>query len=191
MLQIGPIAVPGYALDISSSGTTTQDFEGIRILNRNANAAQIVSAGILFAVTNSLGLTFSKIASAEDAVSDDANSSLVFYTGAGTGSAPTEKMRIRSGGNVQLGNAGGNLLIGGSVGATAARTLALSNAATAPSNSVDLCHLFSADTNGAGTAGLAAWQEAAPYAGIGVASTHKIPTKWNGTTLYLLATTVA
>ncbi len=86
----------------------------------------------------------------------------------------------------------GNVGIGTAVfGTSAAKCLALTNSATAPSNSADIAHLYSADANGAGTAALAIWQEYAPYAGISVASTTKIPVVVNGTTYYLLATTVA
>lgn len=83
----------------------------------------------------------------------------------------------------------GNLLIGGSVGATAAKTIALSNSATAPTTTADLTHLYSADIS-AGNASLAIFQEQAPNAAVGVASTHRLPITINGTQYAVLLTTV-
>ena len=92
---------------------------------------------------------------------------------------------------VRITTPGGNLCVGvTSAGTSGAQTLALTNTATSPSDSVDMAHLYALDAAGAGTAALALWQEYAPYAGVGVASTHKVPVVVNGTTLYLLATTV-
>jgi hypothetical protein len=87
---------------------------------------------------------------------------------------------------------GGNLLFGGigAGGGSAANCLVLSNTSTPPTASVAMAHLYSSNGNGANTACLSIWQEYAPYAGIAVASTTKIPARANGTTYYLLATTV-
>ena len=60
---------------------------------------------------------------------------------------------------------------------------------TQPSATVDLVHIGGKDI-AAGQRCLSVYQEYAPYAGIGVASTHKIPMYYNGAAYYLLATTV-
>jgi len=88
----------------------------------------------------------------------------------------------------------GNILLGPTPpvtcpGLNAVGTLCMSNSATAPANSVDLCHLYCAD-NGAGHATLAVYAEEVPVASVATASTHKIPILWNGTLYNLLATTV-
>lgn len=82
-----------------------------------------------------------------------------------------------------------NVLIGGSVGATAAKTVALSNSATAPTTSVDLVHLYSADIS-AGNASLAIYSEGAVNAAVAVVSTHRYPVTINGTQYAILLTTV-
>ena len=111
------------------------------------------------------------------------------FIGAGPASA-TRNWSLGVDGNAQV---LGNLVmgVGISAGTNAVKTIALHNGATAPVASVDLAHLYAKDGAGAGTACLALYQEYAPYAGIGVASTHKIPIVANGVTYYLLATTVA
>jgi hypothetical protein len=74
---------------------------------------------------------------------------------------------------VQAGNSkfNANILVGGAIGATAAKTIALSNSATAPTTTVDLCHLYSADI-AVDRATLAIFTEEAVTADIGLASTH-------------------
>jgi hypothetical protein len=73
-----------------------------------------------------------------------------------------------------------NVLIGATAaGASAAATLVLSNSATAPSASADLCHLYCAD-NGAGHATLAIWCEEDVVAAVGAASTEKLPILFKG-----------
>jgi hypothetical protein len=103
------------------------------------------------------------------------NGFLSFSTTAAT-SAMTERMRIDS---------AGNLIIGNTVaGTTGAKTLALSNSATAPTASADLCHLYSAD-NGAGHATLAIYCEEV-VAAVGVkVTTQVLPVFINGTLKYL------
>jgi hypothetical protein len=87
-------------------------------------------------------------------------------------------------------NTSGNVGIGTTVfGASAAKCLALTNAATGPTASADLCHLYAKDIS-AGNAALAIYQEAAAIPASGVASTHKIPITFNGVTMYLLASNV-
>jgi hypothetical protein len=83
----------------------------------------------------------------------------------------------------------GNVLVGGSVGATANRTVALSNSATAPTTSVDLVHLYSADIT-AGHASLAIYSEETVNAAVAAASTHRLPITINGTQYAILLTTV-
>lgn len=82
-----------------------------------------------------------------------------------------------------------NVLVGGSVGATAAKVVALSNAATAPTTSVDLVHLYSADIS-AGHASLAIYSEEVVNAAVAVASTHRLPITVNGVQYALLLSTV-
>lgn len=87
----------------------------------------------------------------------------------------------------------GNILLGstGTINSAARGVMALHNAATAPNAAdADLVHLYCADV-GAGQATFAVYQEYAPYAGVAVASTTKIPHIVNGITYYVLATTVA
>ena len=84
----------------------------------------------------------------------------------------------------------GNVGIGTTVfGATAAGVLALGGTATAPTTSVDLVHLYGEDIS-AGNRALAVYQESAVIAAAGIASTHKIPVRWNGTTYYFMASNV-
>jgi hypothetical protein len=84
----------------------------------------------------------------------------------------------------------GNVIVGANAaGATAAGVLALGGAATAPTTSVDLVHLYGEDIS-AGNRALAVYQESAVIAAAGIASTHKIPVRWNGTTYYLMASNV-
>ncbi len=106
---------------------------------------------------------------------------LKFHTG-GT-LAANEAMRVDGSQNVLIGAT--------TVGASAAKCLAFGVAATPPGASAGLAHLYAANGNGANTACLSIWQEYAPYAGVAVASTTKVPHRVNGTTYYLLATTVA
>jgi hypothetical protein len=84
----------------------------------------------------------------------------------------------------------GNVIVGATAaGATATGVLALGGTATAPTTSVDLVHLYGQDIS-AGNRALAVYQESAVIAAAGIASTHKIPVKWNGTVYYLMASDV-
>jgi hypothetical protein len=85
----------------------------------------------------------------------------------------------------------GNIVVGNvtAAGATAAGVLALGGTATAPTTSVDLVHLYGEDIS-AGNRALAVYQESAVIVAAGIASTHKIPVKWNGTVYYLMASDV-
>lgn len=84
-----------------------------------------------------------------------------------------------------------NIILGAAVcGATSNNVLGLSNAATAPTSSVDLAHLYAVDCAGAGTAALALYQEDGVRTVVAGASTNSIPVVFNGTTYYLLCTTV-
>lgn len=86
----------------------------------------------------------------------------------------------------------GTVILGAtSAGANAGKgVLALSNTATAPTGSADLAHLYSADCAGAGTAALCIYQEDGVRTAAAVLSTNSIPCMFNGTTYYLLCTTV-
>ena len=105
-----------------------------------------------------------------------ANSTIRFQTG-----GANTRMMINSSGNVGIGTT--------VLGATAAGVLALGGTATAPTTSVDLVHLYGEDIS-AGNRALAVYQESAVIAAAGIASTHKIPVRWNGTTYYLMASNV-
>jgi hypothetical protein len=108
--------------------------------------------------------------------------------GIGTAS-PVGLLHVAGTGDVIF-NQSGNVGIGTTVfGATAAGVLALGGTATAPTTSVDLVHLYGEDIS-AGNRALAVYQESAVIAAAGIASTHKIPVKWNGTVYYLMASNV-
>jgi hypothetical protein len=84
----------------------------------------------------------------------------------------------------------GNVIIGATAaGATAAKTLVLTNSATDPTTSADLAHLYAKDIS-AGNAALAIYAETAAIVAAGIASTHKIPIYYNGTVYYLMASDV-
>jgi hypothetical protein len=93
----------------------------------------------------------------------------------------TPGMVLTTSGNVGIGTT--------DFGATAAGVLALGGTATAPTTSVDLVHLYGEDIS-AGNRALAVYQESAVIVAAGIASTHKIPVRWNGTTYYLMASNV-
>ena len=81
---------------------------------------------------------------------------------------------------------GQNLVLGATAaGATAAKCLALTNAATAPSASADLVHLYSADI-AASRATLAIWQEEAVAADIALVSASSLTVYINGTRYKLM-----
>jgi hypothetical protein len=81
----------------------------------------------------------------------------------------------------------GNITVGSLVaGATANKTIVLSNSATAPTTSVDLVHLYGSD-RAAGAAALSVYQEAA-VEDIGANAADKlIPVRWNGVNYKILA----
>lgn len=94
----------------------------------------------------------------------------------------TETMRFDTNSNICVGVTG--------VGTSGTKVLGLGSG-TAPSSApADMVQLYSVDVS-AGNCVLGIYQEMAPYAGVAVASTTKIPLKVNGTTYYVLATTVA
>jgi hypothetical protein len=104
-----------------------------------------------------------------------------FFISTGNNALPDIKLYVTSDGNVGIGTT--------VFGATAAGVLALGGTATAPTTSVDLVHLYGQDIS-AGNRALAVYQESAVIAAAGIASTHKIPVKWNGTVYYLMASDV-
>lgn len=82
----------------------------------------------------------------------------------------------------------GNLQLGSDVvGTAAAKTLALTNAATPPTTSADRVHLYAQDLPVSGNASLAVYAEAPVIAAVGLLSTHKIPVRYNGVVYFLLA----
>jgi len=96
-----------------------------------------------------------------------------------------------------LGNLGfkvttsGNVVVGAAVaGTTAAKCLALSNAATAPTTSADLVHLYAVDLS-AGNATLGIFTETAVAVDASRASTHSLKCVINGTTYRVLLSDAA
>ncbi len=86
----------------------------------------------------------------------------------------------------------GNFLLNTTAAGTSAVAVFAIKTGTAPSTvPADVVQIYSSDSAGAGTGAVSVYQEAAPYAGVAVASTTKIPVVVNGVTYYLLATTVA
>lgn len=86
----------------------------------------------------------------------------------------------------------GNVSIGAVAPATgsASSVLAIKSGAAPVGAITDTVQIYNEDVT-AGNAVLSVFQEMAPYSGIAVASTTKIPMRVNGTTYYVLATTVA
>lgn len=108
---------------------------------------------------------------------------MVFYTSPDGAVTQTERVRISNRGNVIL-----------SLGAiaepsTSVGTLVLTNTATAPTTSVDVVSLFSADVAGAGSASLALYTEQAVAVDVALASTHSLKVNINGTVYRVPLTT--
>lgn len=85
----------------------------------------------------------------------------------------------------------GNFLLGSTASPTSATNtigLGLATAPTAVASGVTA--IYSSPLGGGGSAALGIFQEYVPYAGVGVASTHKWPITINGTQYYALLTTV-
>ena len=102
----------------------------------------------------------------------------------GVAYTPTELLRITADGNVLIGTT--------AAGASAAKTLVLSNAAVAPTASADACHLYCHDHNGvAGRAAFAIRAEAAMVASGDRYSTHEILATYNGTPVWILCRNAA
>lgn len=94
-------------------------------------------------------------------------------------------------GVLRMMESGGNVVLGGTaVGATSNGVLGFARNATEPTASVDLVHLYGFDLS-AGNRALACYAEAALIASIDQVVTNKVPFRYNGTTLYLMATTSA
>ncbi len=103
-----------------------------------------------------------------------------FRTTAIGSATSAEVMRLSDLGNLCLGTT--------AAGTSAAKVLALTNTATPPSTSTGLAHLFGA-SDGGGAAILGLWQETAPAADVGIASTHSGLVRWNGS-VYKVALTL-
>lgn len=98
--------------------------------------------------------------------------SLIFYLKEQPQNSRKEVLTLKGNGSAIMPN--GGLTIGASApGATAAKTLALSNSATAPSASADLCHLYCADIS-AGNATLAIYTETDVATDAALTSTHSL-----------------
>ena len=165
-----------------------------------ASAAGAVWDGIKFAtstatITGATGITalsFTKIEaptiSGDTATCAITTAATLYVSGApiaGTNVTIARPWAIRSDGSVQI--TAGNLVLGAAVtaGATADKCLALHNGATAPSASVDLCHLYCAD-NGAGHATLAIYAEEV-VAAIGIKVPNEVfPILINGVVKYVM-----
>jgi hypothetical protein len=147
-----PTAVPaGAAICI---GSTSSGFAGT---NDNGTGHSLVfdevgyRSGFFVQHAGQIGIRKEKSWN-EDSAGVGIQSSLVFLTQSGSSGAPVlaERACITSLGNLVIGAT--------AAGTNAAKCLALSNTATAPSSSVDLCHLYCAD-NGAGHATLGIYAE--------------------------------
>jgi hypothetical protein len=111
----------------------------------------------------------------------DATSDLRLGIGGYNASSFTEYVRL---------NSVGSLLIGATAtGTNAAKVLALTNAATAPSDSANLAQLYSADI-AANRATLAIYAEEAVAADVGLASTHSFVVFINGAKYKLMLVSV-
>lgn len=108
---------------------------------------------------------------------------IVFATTPDGAAAVTEAVRISSRRNMMLN------ITGIAEPTTSVGTLVLTNAATAPTTSVDVVSLFSADVAGAGTASLALYTEQAVAADIALASTNSLKVNINGTVYRIPLTT--
>jgi hypothetical protein len=115
--------------------------------------------------------------------SSDMPGRLQFYTTPDGSSSVTEALRISSRRNTLI-NLGAIAEPSTSVG-----TLVLTNTATAPTTSVDVVSLFSADVAGAGTASLALYTEQAVAIDVIAASTHTLSVNLNGTIYKVLLST--
>ncbi len=93
----------------------------------------------------------------------------------------TEHLRVSVAGNLGLGVT--------AFGTNATKALGIGTGVAPTTAPADMIQIYSEDV-GVGQCVFSVMQEYAPYAGVGVASTHKIPVRFNGTTYYVLATTV-
>jgi len=196
------VDAPNYGLYIAAPSGATGDWDspnlGLAVLGNAAinsdfnygTSLYIASSGnantSVFIDNAYNGKNTSLALQARDATPGVINTTLTQYGATGlftidnSGTAGVE-FAISATGNVGIGTT--------TFGASAAKVLALTNSATAPTSSADLVHLYAEDIS-AGNAALAIYAETAAIAAAGVASTHKIPVRYNGTTYYLLASNV-
>lgn len=111
---------------------------------------------------------------------------ITYWDGSGWRSA-AEVANVASGfGTLALMKSGGNVVVGGTAaGATASGTLAFASAATEPTATVDLVHVYGFDRS-AGNRAFSVYQEAAVQA-VGGAVDTEIPVRWNGVNYMLHA----
>jgi hypothetical protein len=167
------VTAPGSAVDARSAIATGGAVGNLQLIDTTTQSAGHGGA-ILFggAYTGTTVTTGAAIrCSKTNSTGGEFGFGLQFYTRPNGGSA-TLNLVITDGGNVVLGT-------GGVAGATAAKCLVLTNAATAPAASADLCHLYAADI-AAGRATLATYCEEAVAADVALASTHSLIEFING-----------
>ena len=150
-------------LDSTTAVGSGNDVSGIRFRNFAPTATtRYMELGTIQATSNSEFLDF-RIVRSQDA-------------------GRTELVRVTTDGNVIIGTT--------AAGATAAKVLALANSATEPTTSTDLVHIYGIDLS-AGNAALAVYAEAALITTVDSTVIRKIPFRYNGVTVYLMATTSA
>ena len=181
----------GYWAESVSGGGAGYAFS-VRLQTSGANIGGITFGGAY--IFNGTGVIiggstgFSSTALTLD--SNGADNIPLQITGRTSQSANLMQWRKTSGGSV-LGaiTASGSIVLGGSAsGVTAVGVLALSNGATAPTTSVDLCHLYGVDLS-AGNATLGIYTETAVAVDVITASTHTLTVVINGTNYKILLST--
>ncbi len=186
-------AVKAY-VDTKASGTST-------IVDDTSTAATMyptwvtANTGNLPLKVSSSKLSFTPstgVLSVYGGVGFAANNASVSYGGTYCGIYFTANMAIYTGSALSMYiTSTHNVLLGGATaaGTSAVGVLGIASGTaptTAPANMVQI---YSEDVSPDNCV-FSVMQEMAPYAGVGVASTHKIPVRWNGATYYMLATTI-
>jgi hypothetical protein len=178
----GSSVSPSYGLNVFSTGS-----QGAAINCQPSGVSAGAGAGSIVMLsgpyTGTTNTAFATIKGAKETATAGEFGGYFSIATRVNGGALTDYLRVTSLGNILLGGLT-------AAGAAAQKCLALSNSAVAPSASVDIAHIYAADTAGAGTCGLAIWAEVAAAAAASTASTHKIPIMYNGTKYNLLVTTV-
>ncbi|MHB8096051.1 MAG: hypothetical protein ACYDEI_00135 [Erysipelotrichaceae bacterium] len=133
------------------------------------------TAGSTTGQTATDGLSIGIDSAGNASINQRENLPLLFYTNG------TEYVRL---------TASGNLCLNTTAAGTSAVGVFCIKTGTAPTTiPADTVQIYSSDLS-ANNCVLSWFQESGPYAGVGVASTHRVPVRINGNIYYLLATTV-